>query len=168
MKQTWAFFLWIWTFLCLPKLPLFSLMPFFSPVPHFLCFLVFPTEPVRPHSLSLSPQLFSVCILCHVPGSPNSHYVPPFLQSFPFFSYIFFRGARFYLAENPRLHFISVGKPRQELKAAAHITSSQEQRNECTCASAQLHSFSSYLLWLHIEGGSFLFYSMTFISSPEL
>lgn len=167
MKQTWAFFLWIWTFLCLPKLPLFSLMPFFSRSALPLLLGIPPWPCTSPFSQSLTTALF--CL--HSLPCPRLSKLPlctSFLQSFPFFSYISFRGARFYLAENPRLHFINVGKPRQELKAAAHITSSQEQRNECTCASAQLHSFSSYLLWLHIEGGSFLFYSMTFISSPEL
>lgn len=168
MKQTWAFFLWIWTFLCLPKLPLFSLMPFFPRsalplllgIPHWTC--------TSPFSKSLTTAL--LCL--HSLPCPRLSKLPlctSFLQSFPFFHiYIFLGELDFIWPRIPGLHFINVGKPRQELKAAAHITSSQEQRNECTCASAQLHSFSSYLLWLHIEGGSFLFYSMTFISSPEL
>lgn len=158
MKQTWAFFPWIWTFLCLPKLPLFSLMPFF-PVPHLLCFLVLPTDPGRPCSLSLSPHLFSVCILCHVPGSPNSHYVPPFFTILSFLYIYFFRGARFYLAENPRLHFINAGKPRQELEATAHITSGQEQRETrmhvCVC-SASLLFFTPYMTTYRRRGLSVL------------
>lgn len=130
-------------FLVPAKAPSILSDAFFYPVPHFLCFLVLPTDPVRPHSLSLSPQLFSVCILCHVPGSPNSHYV----QSFPFF-HIYFVGELDFIW--PRIPgytssmWGSQGRNSKQLLSSHPVRS--RERHECMCASAQLHSFSSYLI----------------------
>lgn len=129
-------------FLVPAKAPSILSDAFFFPVPHFLCFLVFPTEPERPHSLSLSPQLFSVCILCHVPGSPNSHYVPPFYNPFLFF-HIYFLGELDFIW--PRIPGYTSSMWGSQGRNSKQLLTSHSVRSRETNARVRLLSFTPFL-----------------------